>query len=364
VNHSNTYVDRGKRGNTPEVTLRADQSYLEFISDARDLMLNQKARRFSEVGMKVLKKRGIPFEHTLKVTNKVREAFAEVQELAVFLRIKRSLQEAYKERIIGSYGLIQKTWENRLDEADSQGPGSVKYDPNWQVPDYASREMHIQPGGFVGAPLAGLYYDYNTQIFFADNIAADAMHAGFVAKTPPPENGKVKRFMEIGCGIGQITCELKKVYSDAEAWGTDIAAPMVRYSHWRAMQQDLDIHFAQMPAEDLDFPDGHFDLIAAHILFHEIPVPIIRKVISEAYRALRPGGLFVIWDFRTATDEKPGYNSVLGLMDAADNGEPYALGFVNCGVENILKETGFDLRDNLEAGIFMEGRFADKPIAS
>jgi SAM-dependent methyltransferase len=359
---SNTYVDRGKRGNTPELTLRADQSYLEYLSDARDLMLNKKARRFSTVGMKVLKERGIPFEHTLEVTGRVREEFADVEELAVFLRIKRSLQEAYKERIIGSFGLIQQTWENRLDEADSQGPGSVKYDLDWEIPDYATREMHIQPGGFVRAPLVGLYYDYNTQIFFADDIAADAMHAGFVAKTPPPQDGKVERFMEIGCGIGQIACELKKVYPDAEAWGTDIAAPMVRYSHWRAMQQDLDIHFSQMPAEDLDFPDGHFDLIVAHILFHEIPVPVIRKVIAEAYRALRPGGLFVIWDFGTASEKKPGYNSLLGLMDAADNGEPYALGFVNCGVEDILKETGFTLRDNHSEGVFIDGRFADKPV--
>ncbi len=358
---SNTHVDRGKRGHTPEMTTRADQSYLEYLTEARTMMLNEKGQRFMKLGSQVMKDRGIPFEHNHEVANQIRETFSDVQELAVFLRVKRSLQEAYKERIINSYGLIEQQWLNRLDEADKQGPGTVKYDPDWNVPDYACRDMHIQPGGFVGSPLAGLYYDYNTQIFFSDDIAADAMHAGFVAKTPPPMDGKVERFMEIGCGIGQIACELKKVYPDAEAWGTDIAVPMVRYSHWRAMQQDLDINFAQMPAEDLNFPDGHFDMVAAHILFHEIPVPVIRKVIAEAYRILRPGGIFVIWDFRTASDDKPGYHSVLGLVDAADNGEPYALGFVNCGVEEILEETGFTLRENCGGGIFMEGRFADKP---
>lgn len=359
---SNTYADRGKRGNTPELTTRADTSYLEYLSDAREMMLNKQGRKFMQRGMQMMKEHGIPFEHNHAVADQIREAFADDQDLAVFLRVKRSLQEAYKERIIDSYGLIEQQWLDRLDQADKQGPGSVTYDLDWQVPEYACRDMHIQPGGFVGSPLAGLYYDYNTQIFFADDIAADAMHAKFVAQTPPPQDGKVERFMEIGCGIGQIACALKKVYPDAEAWGTDIAAPMVRYSHWRAMQQGLDIHFAQMAAEDLDFPDGHFDLIAAHILFHEIPVPVIRKVIAEAYRVLRPGGLFVIWDFRTAGEGKPGYNSVLGLVDAADNGEPYALGFVNCGVENILEETGFSLRENFDAGIFMEGRFADKPV--
>jgi SAM-dependent methyltransferase len=358
---SNTYADRGKRGYTPELTTRADQSYLEYISDARDMMLNKKGRSFMKRGGEVMKERGIPFEHTHEVAEQIRDAFSEEQDLAVFLRVKRSLQEVYKERIIGSYRLIEQQWLNRLDEADEQGPGSVSYDLDWEVPAYACRDMHIQPGGFVGSPLAGLHYDYNTQIFFSDNVAADAMHAGFVAKTPPPHDGRVERFMEIGCGIGQIACELKKVYPDAEAWGTDIAAPMVRYSHWRAMQQNLAIHFSQMPAEDLDFPDGHFDMVAAHILFHEIPVPVIKKVIAEAYRVLRPGGIFVIWDFRTACDDKPGYNSILGLVDAADNGEPYALGFVNCEVEGILSEAGFDLRDNCDGGLFIEGRFADKP---
>jgi len=358
---NNTYVDRGKRGNTPEMTTRADQSYLEYLTEARKIMLNERGQLFMRRGAQAMKENNIPFEHTHEVASQIRESFTDHQELAVFLRVKRSLQEAYKERIIDSYGLIEQQWLDRLDEADRQGPGSVSYDLDWKVPDYACRDMHIQPGGFVGSPLAGLYYDYNTQIFFSDDIASDAMHAEFVEKTPPPKDGKVERFMEIGCGIGQIACELKKVYPDAEAWGTDIAAPMVRYSHYRAMEQNLDIHFAQMAAEDLDFPNEHFDIVAAHILFHEIPVPVIKKVITEVYRVLRPGGIFVIWDFRTAAEGKPGYHSILGLVDAADNGEPYALGFVCCGVEDILKDAGFELRVNHDGGLFMEGRFADKP---
>jgi len=136
---------------------------------------------------------------------------------------------------------------------------------------------------------------------------------------------------------------------------------MVRYAHWRALQQDLDVHFAQMPTEKMDFPDGHFDLITAHILFHELPVEIIRATVKEAFRVLRPGGTFVIWDFSTVSDTDESFTSFMGKMDAVDNGEPYAIGFVTCGVETILEQTGFHLRSQNQQDQRQQGRIADNP---
>jgi ubiquinone/menaquinone biosynthesis C-methylase UbiE len=150
--------------------------------------------------------------------------------------------------------------------------------------------------------------------------------------------------LEIGCSVGQLACELKKRLPDAEVWATDISAPMVRYGHWRAVQQEVDVHFAQMASEALEFPDNHFDLVVSHILFHEIPRPVIEKTLAEAKRVLRPGGTFVLWDFASASEDRPGYGGILGLMDAADNGEPYAPGFVTMNVEKTIEDTGFVIR--------------------
>jgi ubiquinone/menaquinone biosynthesis C-methylase UbiE len=154
---------------------------------------------------------------------------------------------------------------------------------------------------------------------------------------------------------------MKKRFPEAEVVGIDISAPMVRYAHWRAMQQNLDVHFAQMPAEEMSFPDNHFDIVTSYLLFHEIPLPVIKRVLAEVKRVLRPGGTFVMLDFPSARSGEPGYGGLIGLMDAADNGEPYAHGFVNCGIEQLIAEAGFSLRYLNPAEIAKHGRVCDKP---
>jgi SAM-dependent methyltransferase len=247
-----------------------------------------------------------------------------------------------------------------LTAADTQGPGSVRWDPNFVYPAYATVDIHIQPGGYTGRTLSGLTYDYGTKVFFGGANDGDAIHHRIAAKTAMPKDGHVKRILEIGCSLGQFTCGLKLRFPDAEAWGIDISAPMVRYAHWRTLQQNLDVHYAQMPAEDMDFPDGHFDLVAAHLLFHETPVPVIKRVLKETMRVLRPGGTFVVWDFHTARN-KTGYGGFLGLMDGCDNGEPYAGPFVTCDIEALMEDAGFKLRARDPETIARDGRIGDKP---
>ena len=58
---SNTHVDRGKRGHTPEMTTRADQSYLEYLTEARTMMLNEKGPTVHEAGLTSDERPGHPF---------------------------------------------------------------------------------------------------------------------------------------------------------------------------------------------------------------------------------------------------------------------------------------------------------------
>ena len=81
--------------------------------------------------------------------------------------------------------------------------------------------------------------------------------------------------------------------------------------------------------------------------------------LAEIRRLLRPGGTYVMWDFPTATPEAPGYGGFAGLMDAADNGEPYAYGFVKCGIEGLLAEAGLKLRSLDKADLTTNGRVCD-----
>lgn len=357
---SNTLLRRGLNGNTPALPSRSDESFVDFICDARNVLAMEKRDVMSERGNALAKAAGLRINHDAETVDQVREVIADDQPLATYFRLKRTFQEVYKDRQIDSLNTQRDDWLRALTDAEQQGPGSVTYDPDFPMPDYAKVQIHIQPHGYSGDDLAGLFYDVGTQVFFGGMNAADAYHAMLAKQTALPLDGTVNRpvnrIVEIGCSVGQLACELKKLHPDAEVWGTDISAAMVRYSHWRAVQQNVDVHFAQMASEALDFPDNHVDVIVAHILFHEIPATVIDRTLAEAHRVLRPGSTFVLMDFATqeASDETikregtlgygGGYGGVYGLMDAADNGEPYSPGLVTMNVEQHIKDAGFVMR--------------------
>lgn len=341
-------------------TDRATRACLDFIATARVELMNAHWGNMTSMGQHAIDAYQARTGQSVDDDVAVRAVLLDLPPMATFFRIKRTLQEACWQRIIDACAPREADIVTALVASESQGPGSVRLQSTFRYPDYACVDIHIQPGGYTGHPLAGLIYDLGTRVFFGGGNV-DALHASVAQRTAAPLDETVERIMDIGCSVGQMTCALKLRFPSAEVLGTDISGPMVQYAHWRAVQQGCDVHFAQMPAEALDVPDGEFDLIVAHILFHELPVTVIERVVTEAYRVLRPGGTFVIWDFPTATDTNPSFGTFMGIMDAADNGEPYALAFVRCGLENIMTRAGFTLRSKDPAEIQAHGRIGDKP---
>ena len=179
-----------------------------------------------------------------------------------------------------------------MEAADKSGPGALVLSPNMTIPDYTRHEIHIQPGGYVGDPFAGHVYHYGTNSFYISVIGhneQDQVHKGTASRLPLPEDGKVRRILDMGCGVGQFTAALKERFPDAEVWGVDVGGPMVRYAHMRAARLGIGANFAQKLAEDTGFPDGHFDLVTSYIMHHELPADMTRKVIDEARRVTRTG---------------------------------------------------------------------------
>ena len=79
-------------------------------------------------------------------------------------------------------------------------------------------------------------------------------------------------------------------------YGLDYAAAMLKYGHKLAESRDKKINFVQAFAEETGFENESFDLVTALWLFHEIPKKAMDKVVSEAYRILKPGGVFAIME--------------------------------------------------------------------
>ena len=306
---------------------------------------------------------GVSVEATTASIEAVRDVIRrKVPEAGAWARIMRSTQEAFWARVCSSYNLREDEFLRMLEASDGQGPGSVEWTPDYDYPDYAKVETHMQPHGFNGHPLSGLYYDYGGRVFLGKAGVNDGLHRSLAEKITPPKDGNVSRIMDIACAAGKLTAQLKRRFPDSEVWGSDISAPMVRYAHYRAIQENLDIRFIQKAGEDLDeLPENHFDLVTAYILFHEVPLPVTIRTIKNVFRILRPGGTFVFFDFPTAGTGKMNYSGFLRAVDSADNSEPYAPEFVTSKIEERIKQAGFALRSEDPGDIALYGRVCDKP---
>jgi SAM-dependent methyltransferase len=250
-------------------------------------------------------------------------------------RLRRTIQEMKYFGIADNLNARRDELLAELDRYDRMGPGSVEYDRSWVIPDYARREIHLMPGGYVEDELAGYLYHSGTKVFFAGGNDEDQLHQANANKLPLPADGIVRRIVDIGCSSGQSATALKRRFPDAEVWGLDVGIPMVRYAHKRAVDMGLEVHFAQRLAEDTGFADNSVDLAHAFILFHELPASAAEAVVREMARILRPGGLFCVIDFGTADTERGdgGRSGPLGEVyadiDGRHNCEPYAWDFTH-----------------------------------
>lgn len=234
-----------------------------------------------------------------------------------------------------------------MEAYDNRGPGTLELNPDMDIPDYTKWEIHIQPGGYVGDPFAGHIYHYGTNSFYyglsPKGNDQDQIHKGAADRLPLPEDGKVKRILDLGCGIGQFSVALKERFPEAEVWGLDIGGPMVRYAHMRAVDVGVDVNFAQRLAEDTKFPDNHFDIVTSYIMHHEVTAEGARAIFREAHRVARPGGYYYPIDFLSGRQAMP-YNPYMAYAiwnDHRWNHERWSLEFRGLDFEGEMEKAGF-----------------------
>jgi ubiquinone/menaquinone biosynthesis C-methylase UbiE len=99
-----------------------------------------------------------------------------------------------------------------------------------------------------------------------------------------------KRVIEIGCGGGQNSVALAKW--GATCVGIDPSPAQLVHARQLALEEGVQVRFFADVAEDLsDFPDDSFDLALSSYAFDY--VTDLRRAYGEAWRVLKPGGLFV-----------------------------------------------------------------------
>ena len=109
--------------------------------------------------------------------------------------------------------------------------------------------------------------------------------------------GPRHRVLDVGCGTGSLAILMKQARPEAEIVGVDGDPKALAIASRKALQQGVEVCLDQALCSDLPYDEASFDRVVSSFVFHHLPAKVKREALTEVYRVLRPGGLFVLQDF-------------------------------------------------------------------
>jgi SAM-dependent methyltransferase len=334
----------GRLERLPLVDLESKQDFMAGVTSFANTALASAAR---ERSIAILKAKGLDPTQELSV-EAATAIFESDPVIGMRDRVWYSAHNYGHELLDGHFQRNADKYLAVLEASDKAGPGTLELNPDMHVPEYTRHEIHQQPGGYVGNAFAGHIYHYATNAFYRGTNDQDERHQSYAAACPVPADGNVRRILDLGTGIGQLAVAMKERFPEAEVTGLDIGAPMLRYAHMRAVDLDTDVNFVQRLAEDTRYPDNHFDIVISYIMFHEVTGEASRKIIAEAHRILRPGGVFYPMDFNITANEEGAFRRYAEWKDHHWNNERWRMEHAALDWDGEMRKAGFAVEDRTD----------------
>ena len=248
-------------------------------------------------------------------------------------------------------------------------PGSVTLNPNLEVPRNVSAiDVHLMPGSYVrGADSleAGAIYDRGLAVFSMGLMGANLDDIGlsmakYIALRYP--DFRPQRILDTGCTIGHNTLPWKQTYPEAEVIAIDAAPGGLVYGSARAKMQGQEVHFRQMCADSLDFPDASFDMVWSSMFLHELSKKTRAAAFSEAYRVLKPGGLMLHMEL-PPNGEMSAFDGFYLDWDSYYNEEPFYKGYRDENPPELCARAGFARENYFQFVVPSVGIYGEQAIA-
>jgi SAM-dependent methyltransferase len=118
----------------------------------------------------------------------------------------------------------------------------------------------------------------------------------------PPEIdlSTINRALDLACGPGGWALDLARTYPQVQVVGVDASEVALGEARRLAIRDHLSnalFREVDLTSEaGLPFPDSHFDLVWARLLFGHLPTRTWELLLREVYRVLRPNRAFVAVD--------------------------------------------------------------------
>lgn len=264
-------------------------------------------------------------------------------------------QEVQALRARGGNTEFSSEWDNDL--AQVQNPQLI-------YPDYYLRTFHAYDQGNLSWEAAMevevASHAVHARIWKDSGEKGDMMlRQSFQTVLQDTISTSPAAILDIGCSVGMSTFALQTLYPQAQITGVDLSPYFLAIAQYRTQQRQQGQAYAiqptlspipetqpatptwlHAPAEATGLPDASFDLVSAHLLFHELPQSAAIEILQEARRLLRPGGHLAIMDMNPRLEvytKMPPY--ILTLLKST---EPYLDEYFALDLEGAIYEAGFE----------------------
>ncbi len=200
------------------------------------------------------------------------------------------------------------------------------------MPEYYARNFHFQTDGYFSEASARRY-DHQVEILFSGTAGAMRRCILPVLKRDTTGAG---RWLEIGCGAGSATRSVLATFPKARLTALDLSASYLKVAQENLREFD-NVDFAQGDGTQLDYKDGTFEAVFSVFQLHEMPREEREKLVAEAFRVLKPGGVLIFAD-SLQKDDDPELNWALERFPKIYH-EPFYANYSKDKMESLLKRT-------------------------
>lgn len=110
------------------------------------------------------------------------------------------------------------------------------------------------------------------------------------------------RVLDLGCGTGTLTVQIKQSQPGAEVVGLDGDADILRRAAAKRDRAGVAFDLVEGFSDRLPFADGSFDRVLCSLLLHHLTTDAKRRTLAEVFRVLRPGGQVHVADWGAPQD--------------------------------------------------------------
>lgn len=116
--------------------------------------------------------------------------------------------------------------------------------------------------------------------------------------------GPHQRVLEIGCGTGSLTVQIKRRHPGVEVVGLDPDRKALARAQRKAERAGVSIQFDQGFGDALGYQAQSFDRVFSCLMFHHLEHDDKEQMLLEVRRVLKPGGRLELLDLEQPKSSK------------------------------------------------------------